>query len=49
VTPGTCDAGGEKAQSDPNVGESPKRWERLPPTGSRSHEGKAMSYAYLMA
>ena len=31
--------------SDPSVGESPGRWERLPPTGTRSHEGKAMSYA----
>jgi hypothetical protein len=31
--------------SDPSVGEGPRRWERLPPTGNRSHEGRAMSYA----
>jgi hypothetical protein len=30
--------------SDPNVGEDPGHWERLPPTETRSHEGKAMSY-----
>jgi hypothetical protein len=24
--------------SDPSVGEGPRRWERLPPTGIRSHE-----------
>jgi hypothetical protein len=31
--------------SDPSVGEGPGRWERLPPAGTRSHKGKAMSYA----
>jgi hypothetical protein len=31
--------------SDPRVGEGPGRWERLPPTVTRSHEGKAISYA----
>ena len=35
--------------SDPIVGEGPVRWKRLPPTGTRSHEGEAMSYAQLMA
>jgi hypothetical protein len=28
------------------VGEGPGRWERLPPTETRSHESKAMSYAF---
>ena len=32
VRPGTCGAIGERA---------PGRWERLPPTETRSHEGKA--------
>ena len=31
--------------SDPSVGEGPGHWERLPPTETRSHKGKAMSYA----
>ena len=31
--------------SEPSVGEGPDRWERLPPTETRSHEGKVMSYA----
>ena len=31
--------------SDPSVGQGPGRWERLPPTGTRSREGKAVSYA----
>jgi hypothetical protein len=45
VTPGTCDAIGERDQaSDPNVGEGPGRLEHLPPTKTRSHEGKAISY-----
>jgi hypothetical protein len=43
VTPGTCGAGGEKAQVI-LVWVGPGRWERLPPTETRSHEGKAMSY-----
>ena len=30
--------------SDPSVGEGPGRWERLPPTETKSYEGKAMSY-----
>jgi hypothetical protein len=30
--------------SDHNVGEGPERLERLPPTETRSHEGKAISY-----
>ena len=30
---------------DPSVGEGTGRWERLPPTDIKSHEGKAMSYA----
>ena len=33
-----------KGPSDPNVGEGLGRWKRLPPTGTRSHEGKAMIY-----
>jgi hypothetical protein len=46
VTPETCGTDGEKAQlSDPSVGEGPEHWECLSPTGTRSHEGKAMSYA----
>jgi hypothetical protein len=31
--------------SDPTVGEDPGHWKRLPPTWTRSHKGKAMSYA----
>jgi hypothetical protein len=31
--------------SDPSVGEGPGRKERLPPMETKSHEGKAMSYA----
>ena len=30
--------------SDSSVGEGPGRWERLPPTETKSHNGKAMSY-----
>jgi hypothetical protein len=44
VTPGTCGAG-EEGPSDPSVGEDPGRWEHLPPMETRSHEGKAISYA----
>ena len=44
VTPGTCGAIGERAQSDPSVGEGLERWERLPPTEIRSHKGKVISY-----
>ena len=31
--------------SDPSVGEGPKRWEHLPPTETKSHKDKALSYA----
>jgi len=31
--------------SDSSVDEGLGRWERLPPTGTGSHKGKAMSYA----
>ena len=31
--------------SDPSVGEGLGRWERLPPTETSRHEGKAISYA----
>ena len=34
-----------RTSSDPGVGDGPERCKRLPPTGFRSHEGKAMSYA----
>jgi hypothetical protein len=33
--------------SDPSVDEGPGRWEHLPSTEIRSHEGKAMSYGSL--
>ena len=42
VTPKTCGAIGTEGPNDPSVGEGPKRWERLPPTEIRSHEGKAI-------
>ena len=31
--------------SDPSVGEGPWHWKRLPPTETRMHKGKAISYA----
>ena len=34
-----------KGPSDPSVGDGTGRWERLLPTETRRHEGKAMSYA----
>jgi hypothetical protein len=42
---GECRAPLHKGTSDPSVGEGPERWEHLPPTKTRSHEGKPMSYA----
>ena len=39
VTPGTCGAIGEKAQVILVWARAPGRWERLPPTETRSHEG----------
>jgi hypothetical protein len=44
VTPKVCGAVGEIAQSDPSVGEGLGRWEHLPSTETRSHEGKVISY-----
>ena len=41
VTPGTCGAIGERAQVILVWVRAPGRWERLPPTETRSHEGKA--------
>ena len=41
VTPGTCGAIGERAQVIVVWVRAPGRWERLPPTETRSHEGKA--------
>ena len=41
VTPGTCGAIGEKAQVILVWVRAPGSWERLPPTETRSHEGKA--------
>ena len=41
VTPGTCGAIGERAQVILVWLRAPGRWERLPPTETRSHEGKA--------
>ena len=35
-----------RGSSDPTVDEGPQRWEDLPPTRTRSHDGKGMSYAY---
>ena len=32
------------APTDLGVGEDPGRWERLPPTETKRHEGKAISY-----
>ena len=39
VTPGTCGAIGERAQVILVWVRAPGRWERLPPTETRSHEG----------
>ena len=39
VTPGTCGAIGERAQVILMWVRAPGRWERLPPTETRSHEG----------
>ena len=39
VTPGTCGAIGERAQVILVWMRAPGRWERLPPTETRSHEG----------
>ena len=39
VTPGTCGAIGERAQVILVWVRAPGRWERLPPTEIRSHEG----------
>ena len=41
VTPGTCGAIGEWAQVILVWVRAPRHWERLPPTETRSHEGKA--------
>ena len=41
MTPGTCGAIGERAQVILVWVRAPGRWERLPPTETRSHEGKA--------
>ena len=41
VTPGTCGAIGERAQVILVWVRAPGRWECLPPTETRSHEGKA--------
>ena len=41
VTLGTCGAIGGKAQVILVWVRAPRRWERLPPTETRSHEGKA--------
>ena len=39
VTPGTCGTIGERAQVILVWVRAPGRWERLPPTETRSHEG----------
>ena len=39
VTPGTCGAIGERAQVILVWVRAPGRWERLPPTETRNHEG----------
>ena len=39
VTPGTCGAIGERAQVILVWVRAPGRWERLPPTETKSHEG----------
>ena len=49
VTPGTCGAIGERAQVILVWVRAPGRWERLPPTETTSHEGKALSIAWLVA
>ena len=41
VTPGTCGSIGERAQVILVWVRAPGRWERLPPTETWSHEGKA--------
>ena len=45
VTPRACGVVGERAQVIYPLDEEPGHWERLPPTETRSHEGKAMTYA----
>ena len=49
VTPGTCGAIGERTQMILVWVRAPRRWERLPPMETRSHEGKALSIGWLMA
>ena len=49
VTPGTCGAIGERTQVILVWVRAPRRWERLPPMETRSHEGKALSIGWLMA
>ena len=49
VTPGTCGAIGERTQVILVWVRAPRRWERLLPMETRSHEGKALSIGWLMA
>ena len=49
VTPGTCGTIGERTQVILVWVRAPRRWERLPPMETRSHEGKALSIGWLMA
>jgi hypothetical protein len=41
----TSGINGEKAQVILVWVKGPRHWERIPPTGTRSHENKAVSYA----
>ena len=49
VTLGTCGAIGERTQVILVWVRAPRRWERLPPMETRSHEDKALSIGWLMA
>ena len=45
VTPKTCGAVGDRAQVILVWARAPWCWQRLPPTETKKHKGKAISYA----